>query len=65
MKAKEIRDLTDSEAQAKLRDLGEELFNLRVQQHSARLERPSRIRDLKRDIARIKTVLKERQLAQK
>ena len=62
MKTKEIRELTDAEAQAKLRDLRQELFNLRLQQQGARLERPSRIRDVRRDIARTETILWERQL---
>jgi large subunit ribosomal protein L29 len=62
MKAKEIRELTDAEAQAKLRDLRQEMFNLRLQQQTARLERPSRIREVRRDMARIETVLRERQL---
>jgi large subunit ribosomal protein L29 len=62
MKAKEIRELTDAEAQAKLRDLRQELFNLRLQQQTARLERPSRIREVRRDMARIETVLRARQL---
>ena len=62
MKAKEIRELTDAEAQAKLRDLRHELFNLRLQQQTARLERPSRIREVRRDMARIETVLRQRQL---
>lgn len=61
MKAKEIRELTEAEAQAKLRDLRQELFNLRLQQQTARLERPSRIREVRRDMARIETVLTERQ----
>ena len=62
MKPKEIRELTDAEAQAKLRDLQQEMFNLRLQQQTARLERPSRIREVRHDIARIETVLRERQL---
>ena len=62
MKAKEIRELTVAEAQAKLRDLRQEMFNLRLQQHTARLERPSRIREVRRDMARLETVLRERQL---
>jgi len=61
MKAKEIRELTDAEAQAKLRDLRQEMFNLRLQQQTARLERPSRIREVRRDMARLETVLRERQ----
>ena len=62
MKAKEIRELTDAEAQAKLRELRQEMFNLRLQQQTARLERPSRIRELRRDMARLETVLRQRQL---
>ena len=62
MKAKEIRELTDAEAQAKLRDLRQEMFNLRLQQQTARLERPSRIREVRRDMARLETILRERQL---
>ena len=62
MKAKEIRELTEAEAQAKLRDLRQELLNLRLQQQTARLERASHIREVRRDMARIETVLRERQL---
>jgi large subunit ribosomal protein L29 len=62
MKAKEIRELTDAEAQAKLRDLRQEMFNLRLQQQTARLARPSRIREVRRDMARIETILQERRL---
>jgi large subunit ribosomal protein L29 len=62
MKPKEIRNLTEPEAQAKLRDLRQELFNLRLQQQTARLERSSRMREVRHDIARIETSLRERQL---
>ncbi len=62
MKAKEIRELTDAEAQAKLRDLRQEMFNLRLQQQTARLERASRLRELRHDIARVETVLSERRV---
>jgi large subunit ribosomal protein L29 len=62
MKPKEIHEMTDAEAQAKLRDLRQELFNLRLQQQTARLERPSRLRDVRRDVARIETILRSRQL---
>jgi large subunit ribosomal protein L29 len=65
MKAKEIRELTEAEAQSKLRDFRQELFNLRMQQVTARLERPSRIREVRRSIARIQTVLRQKQLAAK
>ena len=62
MKAKEIRELTDAEAQAKLRDFRQEMFNLRLQQQTARLERPSRIREVRRAMARVETILREREL---
>ncbi len=62
MKSKEIRELTDAEAQAKLRDLRQEMFNLRLQQQATRLERPSRLHDLRKDVARLETILRERQL---
>jgi large subunit ribosomal protein L29 len=57
---KQIRELTAAEAQAKVRDLRQELFNLRLQQQTARLERPSRIREVRKDIARLETILSER-----
>jgi large subunit ribosomal protein L29 len=63
MKPKEIREMTDAEAEAKLRDLRQELFNLRLQQQTARLERPSRMREVRHDIARVETILRERQLS--
>jgi large subunit ribosomal protein L29 len=62
MKPKEIHEMTDAEAQAKLRELRQELFNLRLQQQTARLERPSRMREVRHDVARIETILRERQL---
>ena len=62
MKSKEIQELSDAEAQAKIRDLRQEMFNLRLQQQTARLERSSRLNEVRKDVARIKTVLRERQL---
>ena len=59
MKAKEIRDLSADELKQKLADSEKELFNLRIQQASAKLEKPDRIRQVRRDIARIRTVLNE------
>jgi large subunit ribosomal protein L29 len=55
MKFSEIKDMTLVELAAKSRDLRQELFNLRLQQASAQLENPARIRLLRRDIARIET----------
>ncbi|HHY59871.1 MAG TPA: 50S ribosomal protein L29 [Clostridia bacterium] len=62
MKAKEIRDLTTKELQKKVEDLKQELFNLRFQLATGQLDNPMRIRDVRRDIARVKTVLREREL---
>lgn len=55
MKFSEIKDLTLVELGAKGRDLRQEMFNLRLQQASAQLEKPARIRTLRKDIARIET----------
>ena len=55
MKFSEIKDMTQVEAAAKSRDLRHEMFNLRLQQASATLEKPARLRTLRRDIARLET----------
>ena len=65
MKVKEIRELTDEEIKAKLKESKEELFNLKFSQATGNLEKPSRIRDLRHTVARLKTVLKERENAAK
>jgi len=57
MKYSELKDLTVQELTAKSRDLRHEMFNLRLQQASAQLEKPARLRTLRRDIARIETQL--------
>jgi large subunit ribosomal protein L29 len=57
MKANELRNMTADELQKKDRDLVQELFNLRFQLHTGRLENSSRISDVKKDIARVKTIL--------
>ncbi|ACL68886.1 ribosomal protein L29 [Halothermothrix orenii H 168] len=62
MRADELRELTDAELQQKLREFKEELFNLRFQHATAQLENPMRIREVKRTIARIKTIMREREL---
>ena len=61
MKVKEIRELSTEEINAKLVEAKEELFNLRFQQANGTLEKPSRLRDLRHTVARMKTVLKERE----
>ena len=62
MKFKEINDLTPTELAAKGRDLRQELFNLRLQQASSQLEKPARLRSLRRDIARVETRLSQLRL---
>ena len=62
MKVKEIRELTTEKIVAKIKEDKEELFNLRFQQATGNLEKPSRIRDLRHEVARLKTVLREREL---
>ena len=59
MKAHEIRELSRQELQRKVDDLREEFFNLRFQHGSGQLENPQKLKQTKRDIARIKTVIKE------
>ena len=55
MKMAELKDMTLVELAAKGRDMRQEIFNLRLQQASAQLEKPARLRMLRRDIARIET----------
>jgi len=60
MKAKELRQLSEGELLIKEKELGEELFNLRFQHATGQLENVMRIPQIKRDIARVKTILKEK-----
>ena len=62
MKIQDIRDLSTQELEDKIKDLKEELFNLRFQNATNQLENPMRIVSVKKDIARVKTVLKEKEL---
>ncbi len=64
MKASEVRDLTVEEQAQKLVETEKELFNLRIQQSSGQLEKPDRIRVVKREIARIKTVMNQAKAAE-
>ena len=59
MKVNQIRDLNHDEQILKLKSLKEELFNLRFQHATGQLDNPMRIRDVKRSIAQINTVLRE------
>lgn len=62
MKATEIRDLSAADLESKLADLKDELFNLRFQMATGQCENPMKIRDVKKSIARIKTIQREREL---
>ncbi|ABR50542.1 ribosomal protein L29 [Alkaliphilus metalliredigens QYMF] len=64
MKTNELRDMTDVELNQKLSDLKSELFNLRFQLATGQLENPLRIRNVRKDIARLKTILRENELKQ-
>ena len=62
MKAKELRDMSNEELMKELNDFKSELFSLRFQLATGQLENTSRIKFVKKDIARVKTVLAERKL---
>ena len=65
MKTSEIRDMNLDEMHTKVSDLREELFNLRFQHEIGQLENPQRMKQTKRDIARIETIIKEVNSTQK
>jgi len=62
MNTKEVRELGDQELGAKLNDLLQSLFNLDFQHQTGQLENPNRLRQIKRDIARIRTIQRAREL---
>lgn len=64
MKSSEVRELTSVELDTKLSDLKKELFALRFQLAVNQLDNPTRLKAVKKDIARIKTVMRERSTAQ-
>ena len=64
MKAKEIRDMSREEMTAKLEDLKKDLFNLRFQHATNQLDNPIKIVAVKRDIARINTIIREKEISQ-
>lgn len=63
MKSQEIRSLTNGEIANKLDDAHQELFNLRFQNATGQLKNSARTREVRRDIARMMTILRERELA--
>ncbi|HHY44648.1 MAG TPA: 50S ribosomal protein L29 [Firmicutes bacterium] len=62
MKVQEIRNLNDKDLEKRLNDLKEELFNLRFQMTTGQLDNVMRLREVKRSIARVKTVQRQREL---
>ena len=63
IKIKEVRELNEEELEEKVKELKEELFNLRFQEATGQLENVMRIKEVRRSIARVKTVLRERVLS--
>jgi large subunit ribosomal protein L29 len=64
MKASKLRELSPEEKLRKANDLKEELFNLRFQHEIGQLENPQKMKQIKREIARVKTIIKESELNQ-
>ena len=62
MKANEIRKMTTEDIVKKIEEKKEELFNLRFKQAIGTLEKPARLHELRKDVARLKTILKEREV---
>ena len=62
MKANDIRKLSTEEINKKITETKQELFNLRMKQATGSLENPSRIRELRKTVARLKTILREREI---
>ena len=63
MKIEKIRELSENDLEKELKKMKNELFNLRFQHVTGQLENPIRMKEVKRDIARIKTVIRENELA--
>jgi large subunit ribosomal protein L29 len=63
MKLNELKSLTAPELEAKGRDFRQELFNLRLRQTAGQLEKPSRLRDLRKSLARIQTLINQKRKA--
>lgn len=60
MKIKELRELSSDELGGRKRELRQEVFNLRMQQAGGQMEKPSRLKDIRKEVARIETILSER-----
>ena len=64
MKVTEVRDLTIDELQQRARDMDDQLFRLRIQKSMGQLEAAHKLKGLRRDLARVRTVLREKETAQ-
>ena len=62
MKLEDLRKLTSEELEVKIKEAKEELFNLRFQQATGNLEKPSRLRELRKQVAKMKTIIRDREL---
>ena len=62
MKIKDLRELSTKELEGKIIETKKELFSLRMKQSTGTLDKPSRIKELRKDVARMKTILKEKEL---
>ncbi len=63
MKVGEVRELSEDELMGREKDLDDQLFRLRIQKSMGQLEAPAKVRTLRKDLARIKTILREKQTA--
>ena len=61
MNATEIRELTVDDLRARVKDLDDQIFRLRIQKSMGQLEAPAKVREVRRDLARIKTILREKE----
>jgi large subunit ribosomal protein L29 len=62
MNATEIRELTVDDLRARVKELDDQIFRLRIQKSMGQLEAPGKVREVRRDLARIKTILREKEL---
>jgi large subunit ribosomal protein L29 len=62
MKITEIRELTVDDLRARVKDLDDQMFRLRIQKSMGQLEAPAKVREVSKDLARIKTILREKEL---
>lgn len=62
MEIKTLRELSNKELEGKIREAKKELFTLRMNQSTGTLEKPSKIKELRKDVARMKTIMREREL---